>query len=265
MPPVLSKAISFIMPPSCLWRKKGHKLHRTWGSGFWCSHAPVCLSFEESWGHLNSFLRMWSPDMFTYLQPWLCCSQGNRGHTAWKVRVWLKLTLNSKRNWIWGINLICFHVCRQCSQMKQIFLDIHWTFASILIPKISSSISCHLRKLLYFITFRPVCVYEVYYLLHLDPRKYLEMDGKHAANLFCKQNLPVLELEITWLKMTTMNSFTFNFMELINMNLGQKSLAKDLEKLLWILKAPQCQEENWYPGKFHQASFSLPPPIFSKQ
>lgn len=146
------------MPPSCLWRKKGHRLHRAWGSGFWCSPAPICLSIEESWGYLNSFLRLWSPDTCTYLQPWLCCSQSNGGHTAWKVRVWLKLRLNSKRNWIWGINLICFHVCRHCSQMKQIFSNIHWTFASILIPKISSSISLHLRKLLYFITFRPVCV-----------------------------------------------------------------------------------------------------------
>lgn len=112
---------------------------------------------------------------------------------------------------------------------------------------------------MYFITFRPVCVYEVYYLLHLDPRKYLETRGKHAANLFCKQNLPVLELEMPWLKMMTMNSFTFNFMELISMNLGQKILAIDLEKLVWILKAPQCQEENWYPSKFHQASFFSSP------
>lgn len=68
---------------------------------FWCCHPQICLSFEESWGYLNSFLRMWSPNTSTYFQPWLCCSQGNRGHTTWKVRVWLKLILNSKRNWIW--------------------------------------------------------------------------------------------------------------------------------------------------------------------
>lgn len=55
-----------------------------------------------------------------------------------------------------------------------------------------------LRGLL-FITFRP--------------KKIFGDGGKHAANLFCKQNLPMLELEIIWLRTMTMNSFTFNFME----------------------------------------------------
>lgn len=125
---------------------------------------------------------------------------------------------------------------------------------------------------MYFITFRPVhfsfrkCPWGLLFIT-FTPKKLIREELQT-----CYQFIPQTKLtRVRIINCIIKNDDNELLLLLVLWNSSawpmdkKKCLGKEFEKLMWILKAPHCQEDHRSPGKSHQASFSLPPPVFLKQ